>query len=218
LPSVGIQSTSTNIYGYSPLVKAGKQYESTPQFSIRAFNNTKAGFFVGFSTINSGFNVEFDKGSKFGMGNWVTSSRLEVGYQWTSPAIYLSGNKKDGINKAGLYLQIQPMLGVGYNFEPKGGYGGTGTSGSGIYKLNTNNNVHGNTSLLAGGNVYLGTRNKPFLFISVMQNMNFGSATQRGVLTTEYAGNSYTQSISTKGSGTSFSIGVPIRIGGKKKH
>jgi hypothetical protein len=48
--------------------------------------------------------------------------------------------------------------------------------------------------------------------------MNFGSATQRGVLTTEYAGNSYTQSISTKGSGTSFSIGVPIRIGGKKKH
>lgn len=216
LPSAGIQTTSTNISGYSPFLKQGKQHETTPTFSLRAYNNTKSGFFVGFSTINSGLHVQPHDRTKYsGFGNWVVSSRLEAGYQWTSRPLYLSGNKTDGKNVNGLFLQFQPMLGFGYNL---GSRNSGGTTSSDKYQLRITGDANSNVSLLTGGNIYLGTKGKPFLFISVMRNSNFGGASERGTFTTTDNNTTYTQFVNTKGSGTSFSIGVPIRIGSKKKN
>ena len=106
------------------------------------------------------------------------------------------------------------MVGFGYNFSSNNG--GTGSIGGGSSTLKNIYSSGSNFSFLTGGNLYIGKNGKQYFFISVMKNWNFGNYSAQGTFTSQYNGNLYQNNINSYGSGTTFSIGVPIRIGGKR--
>lgn len=222
LPSAGVQSTISTVEGSSPVVSTNSQYKTGVSASIRAYlDNKKAhGFFIGLSAVNHGISVKtFDGTNSISrMSSSGRSPRLELGYQLITKPIFLSSitNKQSSDNNKfnrGLFFQIQPMIGMGYNIVTNSGSGSIGGGSTNLKEIYSGSN---NFSFLTGGNLYFGKNDRQWFFISVMKNWNFGNYTGQGVLNSQYNGNFYQNNIKSFGSGTSFSIGVPIRLGGKR--
>ena len=224
LPSVGVQSTMSTIEGSSPALNTNRQSQTEFSGSIRAYLDSKKGhgFFVGLSAVNHGISVTtFDgMGSTGRMSSSRRSPRIELGYQLITKPIFLSSmtqnhiDQENGKAKKGLFFQLQPLVGFGYNIV--GNNGGLGSSSGGSTSLKNIYSGGRNFSFLTGGNLYIGSNKKQLFFISVMKNWNFGNYTAQGNLSTQFNGTLYQNNIKSFGSGTSFSIGVPIRLGGRK--
>ena len=156
------------------------------------------------------------------MSSFSTVPRIELGYQLLTKPVYFNSILNNGIEKnnakfnKGLFFQLQPMVGLGYNFRSHGG--GIGSIGGGTSTIKDIYSGGRNFSLLTGGNVYIGKNGKQWFFISGMKNWNFGNPSAQATFSSQYNGNTYQNNIKSYGSGTSFSIGVPIRIGGKRRH
>ena len=224
LPSAGVQSTISTVEGSSPVVSTNPQTQTGFSGSVRAYldNNKRHGFFIGLSAVNHGISVKtFDGTNSISM---MSSSsrrpRLELGYQLITKPIFLSSitnAKSDADSKKfnkGLFFQLQPMIGLGYNLV--GNNNGTGSISGGSTNLKEIYSGGKNFSFLTGGNLYFGKNEKQLFFISIMKNWNFGNYSAQGSLSSQYNGNFYQNNIKSHGSGTTFSIGVPIRLGGKR--
>ena len=224
LPSVGVQTTLSTVQGSSPVISSNRQYQTNFSGSIRAYLDSKKGhgLFIGLSTANNGISVKtFDNINSMGtMRSSGKNPRLELGYQLITKPVYLNSILSNNMQKSnadfnrGLFFQIQPMVGFGYNFSNNNG--GTGSIGGGSSTLKNIYSSGSNFSFLTGGNLYIGKNGKQYFFISVMKNWNFGNYSAQGTFTSQYNGNLYQNNINSYGSGTTFSIGVPIRIGGKR--
>lgn len=224
LPSVGVQTTLSTVQGSSPVISTNRQYQTNFSGSIRAYLDNKKGhgLFIGLSTANNGISVKtYD--SINSMGSMRSSSRnprIELGYQLITKPVYLNSILNNGMDKnnadfnGGLFFQLQPMVGFGYNFSNNNG--GTGSIGGGTSTLKDIYSSGSNFSFLTGGNLYIGKNGKKYFFISVMKNWNFGTYSAQGKFSSQYNGTLYQNNINSYGSGTTFSIGVPIPIGGKK--
>jgi hypothetical protein len=224
LPSAGVQTTLSTVEGFSPVLSTNRQFQTNFSASLRAYidNNKGHGLFIGISAANQGISVKtYDNINSMGkMSSLGTNPRIELGYQLLTKPVYFNLILHHGIEKnntkfnKGLFFQLQPMLGLGYNFVSndggKGGIGGGTSTLADIYSGGRN------FSLLTGGNLYIGKNDKQWLFISVMRNWNFGNYSAQARFSSQYNGNLYQNNIKSYGSGTTFSIGVPIRIGGKK--
>jgi hypothetical protein len=156
------------------------------------------------------------------MSSSSTNPRIELGYQLITKPIYLNSILKNGIEKdnaefnKGLFFQLQPMVGLGYNIISNDG--GAGSIGGGTTSLKDIYSGGRNYSFLTGGNLYIGKNGKQWFFISGMKNWNFGNYSAQATLSSQYNGNIYQNNIKSYGSGTSFSIGMPIRIGGNRRN
>ena len=223
LPSAGVQTTISTVEGSSPAVSTNPQSQTGFSGSIRAYLDNKKGhgFFIGLSAVNHGISVKTFNGTNSisRMSSSGRSPRLELGYQLITKPIFLSSitnresNSDDNKLNRGLFFQLQPMIGMGYNIVTNNGNGSIGGSSTNLKDIYSGSN---NFSFLTGGNLYFGKNDRQLFFISVMKNWNFGNYTGQGVLNSEYNGALYQNNIKSFGSGTSFSIGVPIRLGGKK--
>jgi hypothetical protein len=226
LPSAGVQTTLSTVEGSSPVLSSNRQFQTNFTGSLRAYIDNKKGhgLFFGIAAANHGVSVKmFDNIYSMGkMSSVSTAPRIELGYQLISKPIYLNSILDNGMEKnnakfnRGLFFQLQPMLGLGYNFIGNGG--GTGGIGGGTSSLKGISSEGNNFSLLTGGNLYIGKNEKQWFFISIMRNWNFGNYSAVAGFNSQYNGNSYQSNITSHGSGTSFSIGVPIRIGGRRSH
>lgn len=225
LPSAGVQTTVSKLEGSSPVISNYKQYQTSLTGSLRGFiNNSKGhGVFVGVSYINYGMRLKFyennpSQGISYSRGIQSTLDsrpRIEIGYQFLTRKIYLNTIlASENRMNSGLYFQVQPLIGLGYNFTRN--YDG-GHSGGGGTQLRTFGGG-ANFSLLTGANIYFGKNEKPWFFISIMKNSNFGRYySLTGQFNSVHNGTAYSQNVHTMGSGMNYSIGVPIRLGGKKK-
>lgn len=223
LPSAGVQTTISTVEGTSPAVSTNPQSQTGITGSIRAYldNNRGHGIFIGLSAVNHGISVKaFDGTNSISrMSSSRRSPRLELGYQLITKPIFLSSitnkessSENNNFNR-GLFFQLQPMIGMGYNIVTNSSNGSIGGSSTNLKEIYSGSN---NFSFLTGGNLYFGKNDRQLFFISVMKNWNFGNYTGQGVLNSQYNGNFYQNNIKSFGSGTSFSIGVPIRLGGKR--
>ncbi len=225
LPSAGVQTTLSTVEGSNPLLSSNRQFQTNFSGSLRAYIDNKKGhgLFIGITAANQGVSVKtFDNMNSSGkMSSSCNKPRIEIGYQLLTKPIYFNSFLNNGIDKnnakfnKGLFFQLQPMVGLGYNFINNNA--GTGSIGSGSSSLKDISLVGNNYSFLTGGNLYIGKNEKQFFFISVMRNWNFGNYSAQGNFTSQYNGNVYQNNIKSYGTGTTFSIGVPIRIGGKKR-
>ncbi|MEJ7823532.1 MAG: hypothetical protein WKF85_14500 [Chitinophagaceae bacterium] len=225
LPSAGLQTTLSTVEGSSPVLSSNRQYQTNFSGSLRAYIDNKKGhgLFIGITGANSGISVKtFDINSSGIMSSSSTNPRIELGYQLITKPIYLNSILKNGIEKdnaefnKGLFFQLQPMVGLGYNIISNDG--GTGSIGGGTTSLKDIYSRGRNYSFLTGGNLYIGKNGKQWFFISGMKNWNFGNYSAQATLSSQYNGNIYQNNIKSYGSGTSFSIGMPIRIGGKRRN
>ena len=226
LPSVGVQTTLSTVEGFNPVLSTNHQFQTNFSASLRAYIDNKKGhgLFIGISAANHGVSVKsFDNINSMGsMSSSSTSPRIELGYQLLTKPVYFNSILNNGIEKnnakfnKGLFFQLQPMVGLGYNFISN--KGSNGSTGGGTTTLKDIYSGGRNFSLLTGGNLYIGKNEKQWFFISVMRNWNFGNYTAQAKLSSQYNGNLYQNNIKSYGSGTTFSIGVPIRIGGKRKN
>ena len=226
LPSAGFQTTLSTVEGSSPVLSTNRQYQTNFSGSLRAYIDNKKGhgFFIGISTANNGISIKsYDNPYSFGkMTSSSTVPRIEFGYQFLTKPIYFNSILNNEIEKnsvkfnKGLFFQLQPMVGLGYNILSN--QGGSGSTGGGTSTLKEINSGGGNFSFLTGGNLYIGKNGKQWFFISGMKNWNFGNPSAQATFSSQYNGNTYQNNIKSYGSGTSFSIGVPIRIGGKRRH
>jgi hypothetical protein len=192
---------------------------------MRAYIDNKKGhsLFLGISAANHGISVKtYDNLHSYGrMSSISTVPRIELGYQLLSKPVYFNSILHNGIDKGnakynkGLFLQFQPMAGLGYNFTSNNS--GGGSIGGGSVKLTDFASEGGSISLLTGGNLYFGKNGRQFFFISFMKNWNFPGYTDGAILTTQYNGNLYQSNVRSNGSGSAFSIGIPIQLGGKKR-
>ncbi len=224
LPSAGVQSTISTIEGSSPALSTSRQSQSGFSGGIRAYLDSKKGhsFFIGLSAVNHGISVTtFDgMGSTSKMSSSNRSPRLEFGYQVITKPLYPASatqeevRQDNGTFRKGLFFQLQPMVGFGYNFA--GNNGGLGRSSGGLTSLKDIYTGGRNFSLLTGANLYFGRSEKQLFFISFMKNWNFGNYTAQGNLSTQINGTNYQNTVKSFGTGTSFSIGVPIRIGRRR--
>lgn len=224
LPSAGLQTTLSTVEGSSPVLSTNRQYQTNFSGSLRAYIDNKKGhgFFIGISTANHGISIKtYDNLNSFGkMTSSSTVPRIEFGYQLLTKPIYFNSILNNEIEKnsvkfnKGFFFQLQPMVGLGYNILSN--YGGNGSIGGGTSTLKEINSGGGNFSFLTGGNIYIGKNGRQWFFISGMKNWNFGNYSAQATFNSQYNGNFYQNNIKSFGSGTSFSIGVPIRIGGKK--
>ena len=225
LPSAGMQTTLSTVEGSSPVLSSNRQFQTNFSGSIRAYIDNKKGhgLFIGITAANSGISVKtFDNMNSGGvMSSSGRNPRIELGYQLLTKPIYLNSILKNGIKKnntefnKGLFFQLQPMVGFGYNIIRNSG--GTGSIGGGTTSLKDIYSGGKNFSFLAGGNLYIGKNGKQWFFISGMRNCNFGNYSAQAGLSSQYNGNLYQNNIKSYGSGTTFSIGVPVRIGGKRR-
>lgn len=224
LPSAGVQTTLSTVEGSNPVLSTNRQFQTNFSASLRAYiaNKKGHGLFIGISAANNGISVEtFDNINSMGkMSSLSTNPRIESGYQLLTKPVYFNSILNNGIEKnnaklnKGLFFQLQPMVGLGYNFGSndggKGGIGGGTSTLADIYSGGRN------FSFLTGGNLYVGKNGKQWFFISVMKNWNFGNYSAQALFSSQYNGNLYQNNIKSHGSGTTFSMGVPIRIGGKR--
>ncbi len=225
LPSAGLQTTVSTVEGSNPVLSTNRQYQTNFSASLRAYIDNKKGhgLFIGISTANHGISIKtYDNLNSFGkMSSSSTSPRIELGYQLLTKPIYFNSilnnkieNNSVKFNK-GLFFQLQPLVGLGYNILSN--YNGNGSIGGGTSTLKEIYSGGRNFSLLTGGNLYFGKNGRQWFFISGMKNWNFGNYTSQATFSSQYNGNFYQNNIKSYGSGTSFSIGVPIRIGGKRR-
>ena len=224
LPSAGVQITSSTVEGFNPVLSTNRQYQTNFSASLRAYIDNKKGhgLFVGISAANHGISVKsFDNINSMGsMSSSSTSPRIELGYQLLTKPVYFNSILHNGMEKnnakfnKGLFFQLQPMVGLGYNFRSNAG--GIGSIGGGTSTLKNIYLGGRNFSLLTGGNLYIGKNGKQWFFISVMRNWNYGNYSAQAKFSSQYNGNTYQNNIKSYGSGTTFSIGMPIRIGGKR--
>jgi len=224
LPSAGLQTTLSTVEGSSPVLSSNRQYQTNFSTSMRAYIDNKKGhgLFIGISSANHGISIKtYDNLNSFGkMSSSGSNPRIELGYQLITKPIYLNSILNNGMEKnnaefnKGLFFQLQPMVGLGYNILT----GGYGSSSGGTTSLKDFYSGGGNFSFLTGGNLYIGKNGKQWFFISGMKNCNFGNYSVQGTLSSEYNGNIYQNNIKSFGSGTTFSIGIPIRIGGNRKN
>ena len=225
LPSAGVQTTTSTIQGFSPVISSSRQYQTNFSASLRAYIDNKKGhgFFIGVSAVNNGISVKtYDNINSVGkMSSLSTIPRIEFGYQLLTRPVYFTSILRNRIEKSvenqkkGLFFQFQPMFGLGYNLGTKDG--AKGGIGGGTSTLTNIYDGGKNFSLLTGGSIYFGKKDKQWFFISVMRNWNFGNYTSTGIFNSQNNGNTYQNNIKSFGSGTAFSIGVPIRLGGIKK-
>ena len=222
LPSAGVQTTISTIEGLAPGINNNRQFQTNFSASLRAYIDNKKGhgLFLGISAANHGLSVAtFNIASQGTMSSLSTAPRIELGYQFLTRPVYFNSILNNGIGKnhpefnKGLFFQFQPLAGIGYNLVSRAG--GTGGSGAGNSIL-TDAIGGRNLSLLTGANLYIGKNGKQWFFISVMRNWNFGNYSAMGTYYSQHNGNSYQNNVHSYGSGTSYSIGVPIRLGGKK--
>ncbi len=226
LPSAGLQTTLSTVEGSSPVLSTNRQYQTNFSGSLRAYIDNKKGhgLFIGISTANHGISIKtYDNLNSIGkMTSSSTIPRIELGYQFLTKPIYFNSILNNEIEKnsvkfnKGLFFQLQPMVGLGYNILSN--YGGNGSIGGGTSTLKEINSGGGNFSFLTGGNLYIGKNRKQWFFISGMKNWNFGNHSAQATFSSQYNGNIYQNNIKSYGSGTSFSIGMPIRIGGKRRN
>ena len=226
LPSAGLQTTLSTVEGSNPVLSSNRQFQTNFSASLRAYidNNKGHGLFIGISSANHGISVKtFDNiNSTEKMSSLSTVPRIELGYQLLTKPVYFNSILNNGIEKnnakfnKGLFFQLQPMVGLGYNFRSNAG--GIGSIGGGTSTIKDIYSGGRNFSLLTGGNVYIGKNGKQWFFISVMRNWNYGNYSAQAKFSSQYNGNTYQNNIKSYGSGTTFSIGVPIRIGGKRRH
>ncbi|MDZ4809333.1 MAG: hypothetical protein SGI96_13845 [Bacteroidota bacterium] len=225
LPSAGIQTTVSTIQGCSPVINSSHQYQTNFSASLRAYIDNKKGhgLFIGVAVVNNGISVNtFDNINTLGrMSSGATVPRIEIGYQMITRPVYFNSILNNRIEKNsikyknGFFFQLQSLAGVGYNLGSRNG--GIGGIGGGTSTL-TNIYIGGrNFSLLTGGNIYIGKNNRQWFFISLMRNWNFGNHTSTGIFNSQHNGDIYQNNIKSFGSGNAFTIGVPIRLGGKKK-
>ena len=225
LPSAGVQTTLSTVEGSNPVLSSNRQFQTNFSASLRAFIDNKKGhgLFIGISSANHGVSVKSFDDIFYSMGSMravSTSPRIELGYQLLTKPVYFNSILNNGMEKnnakfnKGLFFQLQPMVGLGYNFRSHAG--GIGSIGGGTSALKDIYAGGRNFSLLTGGNVYIGKNGKQWFFISVMRNWNYGNYSAQAKFSSQYNGNTYQNNIKSYGSGTTFSIGMPIRIGGKR--
>ena len=224
LPSAGLQTTLSTVEGSNPVLSTNRQFQTNFSASLRAYidNNKGHGLFIGISSANHGISVKtFDNiNSMEKMSSFSNSPRIELGYQLLTKPVYFNSILNNGIEKnnakfnKGLFFQLQPMVGLGYNFRSHGG--GIGSIGGGTSTIKDIYSGGRNFSLLTGGNVNIGKNGKQWFFISVMRNWNYGNYSAQAKFSSQYNGNTYQNNIKSYGTGTTFSIGMPIRIGGKR--
>lgn len=225
LPSAGVQTTLSTVEGSNPVLSTNRQFQTNFTASLRAYmdNQKGHGLFIGISAVNHGISVKsFDNINSMGsMSSSSTSPRIELGYQLLTKPVYFNSILNNGIEKdnakfnKGLFFQLQPMVGLGYNFISNDG--GNGSIGGGTSTLKNIYSGGRNFSLLTGGNLYIGKNGKQWFFVSAMKNWNFGNYSAQAKFSSQYNGNTYQNNIKSYGSGTAFSIGMPIRIGGKRR-
>ena len=225
LPSAGVQTTLSTVEGFNPVLSSNRQFQTNFSGSLRAYIENKKGhgLFIGISAANSGVSVKtYDNINSMGkMSSLSTKPRIELGYQLLTKPIYFNSilnneTEKNNISfKKGLFFQLQPMVGLGYNFIRNDG--GNGSIGGGATTLKEIYLGGNNFSFLTGGNLFFGKNGKQWFFISAMRNWNFGNYSAQARFNSQYNGNLYQNNIKSYGSGTTYSIGMPIRIGGKRK-
>lgn len=224
LPSAGVQTTLSTVEGSSPVLSTNRQFQTNFSAGLRAYIDNKKGhgLFIGISAANHGISVKsFDNINSTGsMSSSSTSPRIELGYQLLTKPVYFNSILNNGMEKnnakfnKGLFFQLQPMVGLGYNFISNDG--GKGSIGGGSSTLKNINSGGSNFSFLTGGNLFIGKNGKQWFFISVMKNWNFGNYSAQARFNSQYNGTTYQNNIKSYGSGTTFSIGVPVRIGGRR--
>lgn len=220
LPNAGVQTTSSTINGLSPFSSVNKQFQTNATFGLRGYLDNKKGrgLFFGIQYVNAGLKYKYeDVNGQGSMKSTVSFPRLEFGYQLLSKPVYFNNilNNINAKKNSGLFFQIQPMLGFGYNILNNNG--GVGSSGGGSVVLKTYGGSRGNYSLLSGANMYFGKNDKQWFFISVMKNWNFGNYSYVGVVETQYNGSTFQNNIKSLGSGTAVTIGIPVKINFRKK-
>ncbi len=220
LPNAGVQTTSSTINGLSPFSSVNKQFQTNATFGLRGYLDNKKGrgLFFGIQYVNSGLKYNYVNGNETGsMTSNSSFPRLEFGYQLLSKPVYFN-NMLNNINakkNSGLFFQIQPMLGFGYNIFNNNS--SNGSIGGGSVELKTYGGGRGNYSLLTGANMYFGKNDKQWFFISVMKNWNFGNNSDVGIIKSQYNGNTFQNNIKSLGSGNAVTIGIPVKINFRKK-
>ncbi len=220
LPNAGVQTTSSTISGLSPFSSVNKQFQTNATFGLRGYLDNKKGrgLFFGIQYVNSGLKYNYIIGNEAGsMTSSSSFPRVEFGYQLLSKQVYFNNilNNINAKKNSGLFFQIQPMLGFGYNILNNSSSGGS--IGSGSVELKTYGGARANYSLLAGANMYFGKNDRQWFFISVMKNWNFGNNSDVGIIKSQNNGSTYQSSIKSLGSGNAVTIGVPIKINFRKR-
>ena len=94
LPSYGIQRTTSNIHGSSPVISSSRQFGTAGIATIRALmdNNKGHGLFIGLSDIKQNLSVKTypDLNSENSMSSVSGFKRVELGYHLISKPIYLT--------------------------------------------------------------------------------------------------------------------------------
>jgi hypothetical protein len=139
-----------------------------------------------------------------------------MGYQLLTKPFYFNDFFRADINtygsvpNTGVFVQLQPMIGLGYNFRSGPEY--VIDYGYNDFYFDNMSRGVGNIDFLAGGNIYFGTNNKQLFFIIDYEQLYFGNKTLFADLHSTNNGRSYLHKISTLGTGTSYCAGVPIRV------
>jgi hypothetical protein len=220
LPNAGVQTTFSTINGLSPFSSVNKQFQTNATFGLRGYLDNKKGrgLFFGIQYVNSGLKYSYVNGNETGfMSSNNSFPRLELGYQVLSKQVYFNNilNNINAKKNTGLFFQIQPMLGFGYNILNNSST--NGSIGGGSVELKTYGGASGNYSLLTGANMYFGKNDKQWFFISIMKNWNFGNNSDVGTIKSQYNGSTFENNIKSLGSGNAVTIGVPIKINFRKK-
>lgn len=219
LPSLGSQTIKTNVSSNN-FVGSDQLKGSNATSSIMVYrNNTKGhGLIFSISSVSSGLSFNYiQNGASSFMRSSTGVTRLDIGYQLMSKKIYFNNiveSQHADKKGKGLFMQFQGYTTLGYNIGNKSSNGLIGASNG---NLKIDYIGYSNFSLVTGVNMFFGKNDKKWFFININKNFNFGSNSAGGVFTTNANGITSNYYLQSRGSGTSFSIGVPISLNFRKK-
>ena len=213
IPQVGVQTFRSDVSSNSPLQGYKAYSPLSPTIGGRLMYISKKGhgpyigFHVGDLTISS-----YDSTRRLSTGK--TLYRYEAGYQWLSKPIYfkriwendVSREQFENLERKGLAVQLQPSIGAVYT---------RGTAGTNSYSLSGTNYAEsayrGNIGINTGLGMIFSNNGKSFLSLSVNYSKGFGDLYKSNL----HSGNTAAYQ-TTKASGWSFMMGVPITLFKKK--
>ena len=216
LPQVGVQQFKLYYGNYSNAYYSNF-YSNSPSVGARLSYISKKGHgpYVGFNVGDLSASHYINNESYF---RSVTLYRFAAGYQWTPKPIYfkqlwnngLSKTDFDNLAKKGLSLQLMPSLGFTYSRIAVGGLSTFNTSTTTKF---SDSKGPANIGINAGMGLMFNKNGKQLFSITVDYTKGFRGIYGSSVITTPGQGSF----LSTKGSGTNVSFGIPINIWKKKK-
>lgn len=205
LPQVGVQTFKSDVKSTSPFLSYQPNSNLTPTLGARLMYISKKGHGPYIAFRSGAMSIKYSDSNSLRITG-VSTLRFEAGYQWTTKPIYfkrLWDNKLtlqdfEKLKNKGLAVQLQPSFGITNTQIPGRSYY------SFLQSLNPGIN--------AGLGLAFSKNSKQLFTFSFNYNKGF----------TDFYGNqvksgNHSSSIVTKGSGFSFSAGIPINIWKKKK-